>query len=49
MFRQEDTVMCYMLGLDSLQEKIRLKYKISYKLNEASVTDVGDVENFPVQ
>lgn len=29
------------------QEKIRLKFKITYSINDAIVTDVGDVEDIP--
>ena len=32
-----------------VQEKVRLKFKISYTLGEEPVTDVGDAEEFPVQ
>ena len=30
------------------QEKIRLKYKLTYSMNDQNFSDVGDVEGFPV-
>ena len=31
------------------QEKIRLKFKLTYNMNDQSFSDVGDVEGFNVQ
>ena len=30
------------------QEKIRLKFKLSYSIDTSSISDVGDVDDFPV-
>ena len=30
------------------QEKIRLKYKLTYSMNDQNFSDVGDVEGFPL-
>ncbi|CAH1803266.1 unnamed protein product, partial [Owenia fusiformis] len=38
-----------MLLANPNKEKVRLKYKLLYKLDEQQVTDVGDVEGFTVQ
>ncbi|XP_014672557.1 PREDICTED: ADP-ribosylation factor-binding protein GGA1-like [Priapulus caudatus] len=37
-----------MLLANPLKEKIKLKYKITYLMNDNQVVEVGDVENFPI-
>ena len=31
------------------QENIRLKFKVSYGIDDNNISDVGEVDNFPVQ
>lgn len=38
----------YAILLSALQEKVKLKYKLTYLANGATVTDTGDVTNFPL-
>lgn len=35
--------------IEYFQEKIRLKFRISYTLNDQSCTDFGDIDSFTVQ
>lgn len=39
----------YKLCLYVPQENIRLKFKVSYTIDNNNVSDVGEVDNFPVQ
>ena len=37
------------INISLLQEKIRLKYKLTYSMNDQNYSDVGDVEGFNTQ